>query len=68
MSRIKEFNREAFLRRCNDLNTKVRTKAKNDFQKDLFKLIPNSVFRKVMENIRKPRDTKLSEPKKEEAT
>ena len=57
--RVIEFNQEAWLKPYVGKNTELRKAAKKDFEKDLFKLMNNSVFGKLMENIGKHRDIKL---------
>ena len=56
--RVIRFRQEARLKPYTDMNTKLRMLAKNNSEKDLFKLTKNSVFDKTMEIVRNHRDVK----------
>ena len=44
MHRVIQFNQKLWQKSYTDMNIKLRTEAKNDFQKDFFNLMNNAVF------------------------
>ena len=62
-----KFRKEAFMRPFIEHNTRLRTAARNDFEKDLFKPASNAVYGKTMENVRNRIDMKLVNDRKKKA-
>jgi hypothetical protein len=56
---IISFKQDNFLKKYIDLNTNLRSKATNDFQKNLYKLLNNSCFGKTCEDTRNHLDVKI---------
>ena len=57
--RMLKFKQSNWMKNYFDFNTEKRKNATNDFEKDFFKLMINSVYGKTVENLRKKINVRL---------
>ena len=53
------FSQDEWLNSYFEMKTELRQRAKNNFEKDFFKLMNNAVFEKIIKNVRKHSDIQL---------
>ena len=61
--RVVKLNQKVWLKSYINMNTKLKQKAKNNSEKDCFKLMNNAIFGKIMKNRRKHRNNNRKKKK-----